>query len=133
MATTRPSHVDLLFINGPVLTLDPGVPLPPILIPLSLNLILCAAEVLPRGGRITLAVAPRGDGVGLDIEALGDTIKLEDQMRRSLAGASDLATLDARSITPFLVARLVARGDGVLDISHSETSVLFAATLPHGA
>ena len=65
-------------LDWPDSALDPGVLLPPILVPLSRNSIVCVAEVLPRGDRIALSVAARGDNVVLDIEASGEAIKLED-------------------------------------------------------
>lgn len=118
-------------LDWPDTALDPGVPLPPILVPLSLNLILCGAEVLPRGGQIALGITPHDEGVALDIAASGDAIKLEDQMLKSLAGEGDLATLDARNITPFFAAALVARGHGAIEVGRTETSVQITATLPH--
>jgi histidine phosphotransferase ChpT len=120
-------------LDWPDSALDPGVPLPPILVPLSLNLILCAVDVLPRGGRIALSLTARGDNVALDIEASGEAIKLEDQLQQSLAGKSDLDDLDARSITPYVAARLIALGRGSLAVSRTETAVTFSASLPHGA
>lgn len=106
---------------------------PPTLVPLVLNLVLCASEALPRGGTIGVRIGAGDGGVLLVIEASGPAIKLDDATVRSLAGESDLATLDARGISPYYAARLAAAGGGAIDVAATTDSAKFSVTLPYSA
>lgn len=106
---------------------------PPTLVPLVLNLVLCASEALPRGGTIGVRIGAGDGGVLLVIEASGPAIKLDDATVRSLAGESDLATLDARGISPYYAARLAAAGGGAIDVAATTDSAKFSVTLRRSA
>ena len=105
-------------------------PTPTRLVPIILNLVLCGAESLPRGGRIAIDGAPVGGGFRLLIEAAGETIKADDNALLSLSGNRDLSTLDARGLAPYMAARLVSAAGGEIDTTPSAGSMEFSVTLP---
>ena len=105
-------------------------PTPTRLVPIILNLVLCGAESLPRGGRIAIDGAPVGGGFRLLIEAAGETIKADDNALLSLSGNRDLSTLDARGLVPYMAARLVSAAGGKIDTTPSAGSIEFSVTLP---
>ena len=105
-------------------------PTPTRLVPIILNLVLCGAESLPRGGRIAIDGAPVGGGFRLLIEAAGETIKADDNALLSLSGNRDLSTLDARGLMPYMAARLVSAAGGEIDTTPSAGSMEFSVTLP---
>ena len=105
-------------------------PTPTRLVPIILNLVLCGAESLPRGGRIAIDGAPVGGGFRLLIEAAGATIKADDNALLSLSGNRDLSTLDARGLAPYMAARLVSAAGGKIDTTPSAGSIEFSVTLP---
>ena len=104
--------------------------LPPRLVPIILNLVLCAAESLPRGGRIAIDGGPAGGGFSIRIKAAGETIKADDDALLSLAGDRDPSTLDARGLAPYMAARLVSAAGGKIDTAPSADAMEFSATLP---
>ena len=55
-----------------------GTPLPLGFVPILLNLLLCAAAALPRGGGVGIGAAAAGDGLAIRIEAAGPAIKLSE-------------------------------------------------------
>ena len=105
-------------------------PTPTRLVPIILNLVLCGAESLPRGGRIAIDGAPVGGGFRLLIKAAGETIKADDNALLSLSGNRDLSTLDARGLAPYMAARLVSAAGGKIDTTPSAGSIEFSVTLP---
>ena len=72
-------------------------PPPSCLIPILLNLLLCGAESLPRGGRIAIEGTASGDRYLLHIKASGETIKVDihDIRRVELAAYADCQAFTA--------------------------------------
>ena len=103
--------------------------LPPRVVPIILNLVLCASESLPRGGRIAIDGAPDGGGFTIRIKAVGESIKADDDALLSLSGDRDLSTLDARGLVPYMAARLVSAAGGKIDTTPSAGSMEFSVTL----
>ena len=110
--------------------METPTPLPPRLVPIILNLVLCAAESLPRGGRIAIDGAPAGGGFTIRIKAVGESIKADDDALLSLSGDRDPSTLDARGLVPYMAARLVSAAGGKIDTTPSAGSMEFSVTLP---
>ena len=70
---------------------------------LACNLVVLAAEALPRGG--TVSVQAKGSP-GLEITAEGDSLKLPDEQRAALDAAMMPEDLTARSVHAFYTNRL---------------------------
>ncbi len=125
------------FFEESKITLDwPGDTPPPAAaadarsIQLLLNMVLCAAETLPRGGKIAVRSSAGADGVTMSVAAAGPAIKVSDALRTALAGTGDFETLDARSVQPFLMARLAAATGANLGLMQpSPETAEIAATL----
>lgn len=125
------------FFEESKITLDwPGDTPPPAAaadarsIQLLLNMVLCAAETLPRGGEIAVRSSAGADGVTMSVAAAGPAIKVSDALRTAVAGTGDFETLDARSVQPFLMARLAAATGATLGLMQpSPETAEIAATL----
>ncbi len=81
-----------------------------------LNLVLCATEMLPRGGRVALRFAAAAGGPPC-VTAVGPAINVTDAARLTLSGATDIAALDARAIMFYLTARLAAALGGSVELT----------------
>lgn len=87
------------------------------------NLILIAADCIPRGGSLTVQITDHDDRQTLKIVADGDRAKLNDDVGRALQDELEGDELNPRSIQPFLTG-LLAREEG-LQIQHqSEDNVV---------
>ncbi len=110
--------------------LETPSPQPLSLVPIMLNLLLCGAEALPRGGRIAIDCAPDVIGFALTITATGEAVKVDDEALKSLSGDRDPATLEARGIAPYMAARLAAAVGAKINTASTVESMGFAVTLP---
>lgn len=88
-----------------------------ILSQLLLNLVLCASECLPRGGRVAVRFARQDDALAMRVAANGVSIKVTDEMRRGLSGVENIDDLDPRSVQPYLAGRLAAAMGTSLDLT----------------
>jgi len=78
------------------------------------NLLLMAAETLPRGGRVILAAAPQGSAQIFSATAIGVGARLVDPQSAMLGGRLGLDTLNARTVqTAFTVALAQRSGWGI--------------------
>jgi len=76
------------------------------------NLVLIAADCIPRGGSLTVQIADQDDRQTLKIAADGDRAKLNDDVGRALKDELEGEELNPRSIQPFLTG-LLAREEGL--------------------
>lgn len=76
--------------------------LPPSWQRLACNLLVLAAEALPRGGTVT--VRPLDGGV--EVVAEGDTVQVSDELRAALDTALPADALTARTVHAYYTARL---------------------------
>jgi histidine phosphotransferase ChpT len=84
----------------------PRVMLPKNRVKLLLNLLILAAQTIPRGG--TLAVAPigEGDGLGFQVTAAGLNARIPQAIPGLLAGVPGEHAVDAHAIQPFYTGLL---------------------------
>jgi len=90
---------------------------------LACNLTLLAAELLPRGGTVTLARA----GNGVSAMAAGEAVNLTPELKAALAPAVDVATLTARTIHAYFTARYAEQVGATLTLSEADKSATFKA------
>ncbi len=96
-----------------------------------LNLLLCGAETLPRGGRLSVRIAAEGDAVVLSVTASGPTIKIDDDLETRLDGRATVATIDARRVQPHFTACLAAALGGNVELAaQGEGAVELRARIP---
>lgn len=97
---------------------------------LMLNLAMLAVEALPRGGSVSVDLAPGSGGLVAVATAEGTGAQLGDEAGAALAPGADIRALSAKSIQAHFAA-LLARGLGAqLEVSASRPgSVTFSVAL----
>jgi histidine phosphotransferase ChpT len=90
----------------------PRALLPKNRVKLLLNLLLVAAQTIPRGGQLTVDPIGSGETVAFKISAAGTNAKIPQPTASLLAGETGEAPLDAHRIQPFYAA-LLAKDCGV--------------------
>ena len=94
---------------------------------LACNMLVLAAEALPRGG--TVAVRPlAAAATGVEVAAEGETVNLVAELRAALDPATAVAELTTRSVHAYFTARLARQlGAGVALVEEGPQRVLFRA------
>jgi len=82
-----------------------------------LNLAAAAAEALPRGGVLTLAVDVAGDGVHLSAVAKGERARLDESVRTVLRGEAAVDDLTPRSVPTYFAVKLAESLGGRVEVS----------------
>lgn len=91
---------------------------------LLMNVVLSAADCLPRGGRVTVKTSL--DAPGFKVSAAGMVVRLTAETERALLGEPSGA-LDGRSIQPYLTYQLGRTLNAGLSVTASPTDITFAA------
>jgi histidine phosphotransferase ChpT len=91
---------------------------------LLLNMMLLAAQAIPRGGQLTVDPVGEGDGMGFRVSAAGTNAKIPQAIPPLLSGAPGDHAVDAHAIQPFytgllakncgLSVSMVTEGDAVV-------------------
>jgi len=76
---------------------------------LLLNMILMAADALPRGGRILALTAREGAAIRFSVRATGTDAKLTEDEAAALAALTPPNDLTPRTVQAYLAGRLAAR------------------------
>ena len=76
---------------------------------LLLNMVLLAADALPRGGRILALTAGEGTAIRFAVRATGTDAKLTDDEAAALAALTPPNDLTPRTVQAYLAGRLAAR------------------------
>lgn len=93
---------------------------------LACNMVVLAAEALPRGGAIEVAAS--AGKPGLSVKATGDAINLMPEIRAALSGTAAVAELTARSVHAYYTARLAEALAAKLSLAEPQPgSAVFAA------
>ncbi len=82
------------------------------LVQLVLTLVLCAADALPLGGRVTVVFAAGGGPHSARVAATGSSIRFGDDARLSLAGEGDVESIGPREVAPYFAAICAADPPG---------------------
>jgi histidine phosphotransferase ChpT len=93
---------------------------------LLMNVVLAAADCLPRGGRIMVETSGTPATPGFRITATGMVTRLLPEAERALAG-EPTGSLDGRSIQPYLTYQLAKGLDVRLTITSLPNEISFAA------
>jgi histidine phosphotransferase ChpT len=86
------------------------------------NLVVLAADTLPRGGTI----AARALNPGIEVSAEGETINLSADLRAILAGEVAAEALTARTIHAFFTTRLAAQLGGSVSLAEQPGRAVFS-------
>jgi len=85
-----------------------GVALPPGGAKLLLNMLMVAAEALPRGGKVAVVLRTDADGIAVDVAALGADAKLPEDVVVALTAVNPPADLNPRTVQAYYLGRLAA-------------------------
>jgi histidine phosphotransferase ChpT len=103
---------------------SPGLAAQPVLWQqLAGNLVVLAAETLPRGG----TVAARPSGPGIEVSAEGEVIHLTADLRAILAGEVAADALTARTVHAFFTTRLAQQLGGPVSLAEQPGRAVFSA------
>ena len=94
---------------------------------LLLNMLVIAAQAVPRGGMITVDPQGEGDALGFKISAVGTIARLPAAVPSLLAGVPESGTIDAHAVQPFYTGEL-ARASGLSVSAKSEGDTVTVAT-----
>jgi histidine phosphotransferase ChpT len=79
------------------------------------NMVVIAAEILPRGG--TLQVAAGEGGKGIVVNAAGDSVNLTPELRAAIGEKADIDALTARTVHGYYTARVAESLGTKLDLA----------------
>ncbi|HEY1506942.1 MAG TPA: histidine phosphotransferase family protein [Stellaceae bacterium] len=82
---------------------------------LACNMVVIAAEVLPRGGMLRIEAAEGGKGIV--VNAGGDSVNLTAELRAALADNVDVDALTARTVHGYYTARVAESLDAKLELT----------------
>jgi len=106
---------------------DAADTLPPEWQRLACNMLVLAAELLPRGGVVT--IAPRGSA-GAEVTAEGETVTVAPELQTALGDGAGVDGLTPRTVHAFYTARLAQHLGARLGLvlEHGTRAVLSAET-----
>ena len=94
---------------------------------LLLNMMLLAAQAIPRGGQLTVDPVGEGDSIGFRVSATGTNAKIPQAIPPLLAGAPGDHAVDAHAIQPFYTGLLAKNcGLSVGMVTEGDTVVVTA-------
>jgi histidine phosphotransferase ChpT len=97
---------------------------------LLLNMILLAADALPRGGRVLALTTGEGAAIRFAVRALGTDAKLAEDETIALAAVTPPKDLTPRTVQAYLAGRLAARfGTSLAPASVAPGEILFEARI----
>jgi histidine phosphotransferase ChpT len=96
---------------------------------LACNMVVLAAETLPRGGTVTVSAGPP-TARRLEIVGVGNSINVTDELRAALARTTDLADLTSRTIHGYFTASLAQALGLTLSLTESGPGRLTVAAIP---
>lgn len=93
---------------------------------LLMNSVLCAADCLPRGGRVTVETGIDPAHPNFKIRAAGNVVRLNQEAEQALRG-EPVNVLDGRSVQPYLTYQLAKSLKIALSVTSGEGEIRFAA------
>jgi histidine phosphotransferase ChpT len=88
---------------------------------LACNMVVVAAEALPRGGMLRIEA---GEANGLVVSGGGDSVNLTAELRAALADNPDIGALTARTVHGYYTARVAESLGASLELAEPEAGKL---------
>jgi len=111
--------------------LPAGSILPSVVTKVLLNVLLLAAECLPRGGDVAVRIAKFPEGYGLAVEAVGDGARISDEASGALSGEAGEQALTPKNAHIHLANSLLAAIAGTIETESVDAgSVRIAVMAP---
>lgn len=95
---------------------------------LACNMVVLAAEALPRGG--TIQIMPGEGGKGVVVNGGGDSVNLTAELRAALADGADVDSLTARTVHGYYTARVAETLGAQLQMSEPSSGKLSLVAVP---
>ena len=105
----------------------PRLLLPKNRVKLLLNMLIIAAQTIPRGGKLTVDPIGEGESMGFRIAGSGLNARIPQAVPALLDGTSESGSVDAHAIQPFY-AGLLARACGLKVDVKAEGDAIIVAT-----
>jgi histidine phosphotransferase ChpT len=99
----------------------------PMFAKLLLNVILIAAECLPRGGVVDVRVVGMDNGTGMAVSAEGTDAGLREDIAQAMTPGEAVENISSRSIHAFVTQLLVLETGSELEVAADNGAVRFAA------
>lgn len=100
---------------------------------LACNMLVLAAEALPRGGTVTVR-SVRGNASGVEVAATGESVSVTPELRAAISVQNAIEDLTSRTVHGYFTARLAECMGASLAIgSVTATEALFSAAVPSAA
>lgn len=93
-----------------------------------LNLVIVAADCLPRGGHVAIEAAAVDAGLSIRVRAAGAQARLADDHRAALAASGGTPT--PRGVPSWIVRALVDAAKGSVDVAEGQDMVVLALRVP---
>ena len=90
---------------------------------LFLNVLLLAAEALPRGGTLAVRLGDADGGLQIRVEAAGEGANLPPETLAGLTDQADVAAMTPRTVQGFFTARYARSLNSALEINQSPDRV----------
>jgi histidine phosphotransferase ChpT len=90
---------------------------------LLLNLLLLAAEALPRGGTIAVRLSDAGGGLRIDLESSGEGASLSPECLAGLTDEADVSAMTPRTVQGFFAARYARSLNSAVEINQGDGNV----------
>jgi histidine phosphotransferase ChpT len=98
---------------------------------LLLNMVALAAEVLPKGGALSVDVSPGAAGLGVSVTATGPGAKVREETEPALRPDVLVGELTPRNVQGYFTRILAGRSGGKLTIDTAQADrVVVGVTLP---
>src|SRR5687768_4041370 len=94
---------------------------------LLLNMLLVAAQAIPRGGQLTVDPVGQGEAAGFRVSASGDYAKVPQALPALLAGSPDHA-VDAHAIQPFYTGLLAKDCSLAVALANEANAIVLTAS-----
>lgn len=94
---------------------------------LACNMVVIAAEALPRGG--TMQLTAGADGKGIVVNAGGDSVNLTAELRAALADGADIGALTARTVHGYYTARVAETLGAQLELAEPQPGKFVLSTV----
>jgi len=109
--------------------LPAGSVLPTVAAKILLNVLLLAADCLPRGGEVAIRIAKFPEEFGMAIEAVGEGARIPDEASTALGNDADAQTVAPRNAHLHLAKSLLASNAGTIETESEDAGSVRIAVL----
>ncbi len=101
-------------------------------IKLILNLIICATESMPRGGKLALTVESDSSDVRIKVTCQGESARLAEGVANAFHTDVNPASLDPRTVQAYFTAKLAEALNSDFQFTEADDVITFSANVSSG-